>query len=200
MRTSLVAMFAATIAMPALAQTQAGAPANYRGVIEAVSPGHVKLYERSGDHLDFTIAPDARYSLVVPIALDAIKPGAYVGSTTLTQKDGTEIALEVHVFPENQRGTGEGTRPYDLKPESIMTNGTVGDVSGIKGRTMVVDYKSGKRVITVPDDTPVVTSLPGDASNLVPGAKAVLSATKDAAGNLTAVRVQVGKDGLMPPT
>lgn len=201
MRTRMIALLACFVALPALAQApMTAAPKNYRGTLEAAAPGHVRMHERGGADLDFVLPPNARVGLTSKISLDAIKPGSYVGCTSLPRSDGIDVALEVHVFPESMRGTGEGSYPYDLKPNSTMTNGTVGDVLGIKGRTIEINYGSGKRTIMVPPETPVVMTEPAPASVITPGAKAVLAAVKEADGTLRIVRIAVGKDGMMPPT
>ncbi len=211
MRTRMIALLASVVALPALAQApmsaapmaaapMSAAPKNYRGTLEAAAPGHVRLHERGGADLDFVLADNARIGLTRPITLDAIKPGSYIGCTSVTRPDGIDVALEVHVFPEVQRGTGQGSYPYDLKPDSTMTNGTVGDVLGIKGRTVEINYGAGKRTIMVPPETPVVTTEPAPASIIKPGAKAVLAAVKGEDGVLRIVRIAVGKDGMMPPT
>jgi hypothetical protein len=97
------------------------------------------------------------------------------------------------------RGTGEGYRPFDLKPQSTMTNGTVGAVTGSVGRTLTVSYKGGEKTIIVPPGTPVVTYEPGSRSLLVPGAHIILFGTQAADGKVTANRISVGKNGLVPP-
>jgi hypothetical protein len=109
------------------------------------------------------------------------------------------MALEIHIFPESMRGSGEGHRPFDLQPESTMTNGTVGDVTVANGRTLTVGYKGGQQTVIVPPDTPIVGFEPGDRALLAAGAHAILFGTKQADGSFTAARVLVGKDGLVPP-
>lgn len=100
---------------------------------------------------------------------------------------------------ESSRGVGEGLHPYDLQPESRMLNGTVGDVVGTQGRTLTVKYKGEEKKVVVPENAPVITYEPGNEQMLVPGAHVIISATKAAGGALTAMRVSVGKDGLVPP-
>jgi hypothetical protein len=117
----------------------------------------------------------------------------------MPRPDGSQEALEVLVFPESARGTGEGHYPWDLQPQSTMTNATVADlVSTADGRRMVLKYKDGEKVIIVPANTPIVTFKPGDKSLLVSGAKMVIiAAERD--GKRTAIRLLVGRDGFMPP-
>ena len=135
----------------------------------------------------------------MPIKLEDIKPGSFIGSAAMPQADGTQRALEVHVFPESMRGTGEGHRPFDLQPQSTMTNGTVGDLVGSKGRTLTVKYKGGEKTVIVPDDVPIVSIEPGTRALLTPGAHVIVFASKGADGSMTAISVNVGENGLTPP-
>jgi len=134
-------------------------------------------------------------------SLADIKEGSYVGSAAMPQPDGSQKALEVHIFPEAMRGTGEGHRPWDLRPQSTMTNANVEQVvTGVDGHTLSVKYKDGEKKLVVPPDTPIVTYVPGDKSELKPGAKIfIAAAAKQADGSLQAPRVNYGKDGLTPP-
>jgi hypothetical protein len=184
-------------ALPAAAQ--APQTVRIRASIEAVDGDVLSLATRAGEKVTLTMTPDARILAIVPIALDRIKSGSYVGSAAMGQPDGTLRALEVHVFPENMRGTGDGHRPFDLQPGSTMTNGAVGEVTVATGRTLKVTYGGGEKTIVVPPDTPVVTYEPGSRALLVKGAHLIATATQAADGKLTADRISVGKDGLMPP-
>jgi hypothetical protein len=137
---------------------------------------------------------------VKKVDLTTIAPNAYVGIATRTGADGKLTALEVLVFPEAARGTGEGHNPWDLEPGSMMTNGTVtGAVSATSGRELSVAYKEGSKSIFVPPTAPVVTFAPAERVDLKAGAPVFFSATKSADGKLAAGRVIVGKDGVAPP-
>jgi hypothetical protein len=132
--------------------------------------------------------------------LAAVVPGTFIGTATLVRPDGTLQALEVLIFPESARGSGEGHYPWDLQPGSMMTNATVADVVAVDAaRRLTLKYKDGEKVVIVPPDAPVVTFEPGDRAMLVPGAHVMFGATREADGTLTAGRVNVGKDGLVPP-
>jgi len=114
--------------------------------------------------------------------------------------DGTPSAVEVHVFPEAMRGTGEGSRPYDLKPNSTMTNATVAtSVVGNDGHTLLIKYKDGEKKVVVPTETPVVTYVPADRSDLKPGAKVIAFMKQLPDGSFETSRISVGRDGLTPP-
>ena len=170
------------------------------------------------------LADGAGVSLVGKADMSSIADGAFVGTTAVQQSDGTLRAVEVHVFPDSMRGTGEGHRPWDLQPGSTMTNATVARVdegggaaqSGGTGSTMTnatvakVDesggsrklslrYKDGEKTVVVPACTPVVKIEPGDRSKLVPGAHVFAIVSRQPDGTLVAERLNVGKDGQVPP-
>jgi hypothetical protein len=119
----------------------------------------------------------------------------------MPQADGSQRAVEVHIFPEAMRGTGEGHRPWDLRPQSTMTNANVEEtVTGIDGQTLTLKYKDGEKKVIVPPDTPIVTYVMGNRSELAPGTKIFIpAATKQPDGTLETARVNFGKDGLTPP-
>ncbi len=181
------------------ALAQAPQAVRVRATIDAVAAGSLSLTTRTGDKVTVTFAADTPVNAVSPTKLEDIKPGSFIGTAAMPQPDGTQRALEVHVFPEAMRGTGEGYRPFDLQPQSTMTNGTVGDVTGTVGRTLKVSYKGGEQTIVVPPDAPVVMFEPGSAALLVPKAHVIVFANQAADGKLSATRIIVGKDGLVPP-
>jgi hypothetical protein len=170
-----------------------------RATVDAVNGNSLSLTTRTGDKMTVSLAPDAAVVAIVPVRLEDIKQGSFIGAAAMPQPDGTQRALEVHVFPESMRGTGEGYRPFDLKPQSTMTNGTVGALTGTVGRTLTVTYQGGKQTIVVPPDTPVVTYEPGSRALLVPNAHVIVMGRRTSDGTMTATRVSVGKDGLVPP-
>src|SRR3569623_3317615 len=167
-----VAMVAASTL--AAAAQRAPVPTRVRGTIESVNGDTMQVKSHSGEDFKLRIASDVRIAGVTKIALADIKVGSFVGATTVPGPDGGNNAVEVHVFPENMRGTGEGSRPYDLKPNSSMTNATVSEsVVGNDGQTLHVKYKDGEKKVFVPDNTPVVPFEPGDKSDLKAGAKVI---------------------------
>ncbi|MBR0818538.1 hypothetical protein [Bradyrhizobium liaoningense] len=193
-----VAMVAAST-LYAVAQ-KAPVPTRVRGTIESVNGDTMQVKSRSGEDVKLRISPDVSVSGVTKISLADIKVGSFVGATTVPGSDGGNNAVEVHVFPENMRGTGEGSRPYDLKPNSSMTNATVSEsVVGNDGHTLLVKYKDGEKKVFVPDNTPVVTFVPGDKSDLKAGAKVIAFMKQLPDGSFETNRVSVGRDGLTPP-
>ncbi|SFJ60706.1 hypothetical protein [Bradyrhizobium sp. cf659] len=193
-----VAMVAAST-LYAFAQ-KAPVPTRVRGTIERVDGDALQVKSRSGEDVKLHIASDVRVSGITKVSLADIKPGSFVGATTVPGPDGGDNAVEVHVFPESMRGTGEGSRPYDLKPNSSMTNATVSEsVVGNDGHTLLVKYKDGEKKVFVPDNTPVVTFVPGDKTDLKAGAKVIAFMKQLPDGSFETNRVSVGRDGLTPP-
>ncbi|MDH2346270.1 hypothetical protein [Bradyrhizobium sp. SSUT77] len=183
----------------ALAQ-KAPVPTRVRGTIETVDGDTMQVKSRGGEEVTLHIASDLRVSGITRISLADIKTGSFIGATTVPGPDGGANAVEVHVFPESMRGTGEGSRPYDLKPNSSMTNATVAEsVVGNDGHTLLIKYKDGEKKVFVSADTPVVTYVPGDKSDLEAGAKIIAFVKPLADGSLEANRISVGRDGLTPP-
>ena len=172
-----------------------------RGVIEKVEGQTLMVKSRDGVDLKVVLADNATIVGIAKASLADIKQGSFVGVTGTPQADGSQKAVEVHIFPEAMRGTGEGHYPWDLRPQSTMTNANVEQtVTGIDGRTLTLKYKDGEKKIIVPLDAPIVAFVPGDKSDLKPGAKIFIAAAKKQPdGTLQAARVNVGKDGLTPP-
>ena len=171
-----------------------------RGTIEGLDGSIYIVKARDGSNLKLTLAANAGVAASVKSALSDIKQGSYIGVAALPQPDGSQRALEVHIFHESMRGTGEGHRPWDLQPKSTMTNATVDQiVSAADEHTLTLKYKDGEKRIVVPKETVVVTYLPGSVAELVPGAVIfVPAATRQADGTLQAQRVMVGR-GVPPP-
>jgi len=193
-----VAMVAAST-IYAIAQ-QPPSPSRVRGTIEAVEGDVLAVKSRSGEDVRLQMTSDIRIVGIVKIALSDIKVGSFIGTTTVPGPEGMQNAIEVHVFPENMRGTGEGSRPYDLRPNSSMTNATVAEsVVGNDGHTLVIKYKDGEKKVLVSPETPVVTYVPADKSDLKPGAKVIAFMRKLPDGAFETNRVSVGRDGLTPP-
>ena len=172
-----------------------------RGDVVALDGLVLQVLSRTGEALAIRLAENYTVTAVVKVDLDAIKTGSFVGAASMPQSDGTQTALEVLLFPEAMRGTGEGHYPWDLKPGSMMTNATVADeiVEATGGRRMTLKYKDGEKTVLVPPDAPIVTFQPGERSMVVPGAHVIVTAARQSDGTLTAGRVAVGKDGLVPP-
>jgi hypothetical protein len=183
----------------ALAQ-QPPTPARVRGTIEGVDGDTLDVKSRGGEEFKLHMTGDMRVFGITKISLADIKVGSFIGTTTIPGPDGSPKAVEVHVFPEDMRGTGEGSRPWDLRPNSTMTNATVAQtVAGNDGHTLTVKYKDGEKKVVVSADTPVVTYVPGDKADLKAGAKVIAFTKKLPDGSFETDRVSVGRDGITPP-
>jgi hypothetical protein len=185
----------------AVSTTSAQDTVRVRGTIERIDGQTLVVKSRDGAELKVALADNARVVGIVKAQMSDIKPGSFVGVTAMPQADGSQRAVEVHIFPEAMRGTGEGHYPWDLRPQSTMTNGNVEQtVTGVDGHTLTVKYKDGDKKIVVPPDVPIVTYVLSDKSELKPGLQIFVAAAKrQPDGTLQAPRVNFGKDGLTPP-
>ncbi|MBR1271181.1 hypothetical protein JQ629_27240 [Bradyrhizobium sp. AUGA SZCCT0222] len=183
----------------AIAQ-QPPTPTRVRGTIEGVEGDILAVKSRGGEDVKLHMTGDIRVVGITKIPLSDVKVGSFIGATTVPGPDGSQNAVEVHVFPEAMRGTGEGSRPYDLRPNSTMTNATVDQsVAGNDGHTLLIKYKGGEKKVLVSPETPVVTYVPADKSDLKLGAKVIAFMKKLPDGSFETNRVSVGRDGLTPP-
>ena len=172
-----------------------------RGTIESVDGAVLMIKSREGADMKVRMTDNVAVFGVAKTAMSEIKPGSYIGVSAMPEPDGTQKALAVHIFPETQRGAAEGFRPWDLRAGSTMTNATVAEtVKGTDGQNILVKYKDGEKKVVVPPNTPIVTFVSGDKSELKPGAKIIIfGAVKKDDGTLEANRVNVGRDGITPP-
>ena len=172
-----------------------------RGTVEAADGPMITVKSRDGQSYKVKLTDNATVRGIVKAALSDIKENSFIGVTGMPQADGSQKAVEIHIFPEAMRGTGEGHRPWDLVPNSTMTNATVGQmVKAVAGDEITLKYKDGEKKIVVAPDTVIVTYVPGDKSELKPGAKIFIAfANKKDDGTLEAPAVSVGRDGITPP-
>jgi len=173
-----------------------------RGTIEAVDGPMLTVLSR--DHAmtyKVKVADNASLRGIVKASLSDIKENSFIGVTGMPQPDGSQKAIEIHIFPEAMRGTGEGHRPWDLVPNSTMTNAAVAQrVKGVQGDEITLKYKDGEKKILVVPQTVIVTYVPGDKGELKPGAKIFIAgAQKKDDGTLEAAAISVGRDGMAPP-
>jgi hypothetical protein len=190
-----VAMMASGIATAVAQDT-----VRVRGTIERIDGSLYVIKARDGAELKVALADNPQIAGVVKASLSDIKQGSFVGVTAMPQADGSQRALEVHIFPEAMRGTGEGHYPWDLRPQSTMTNANVEHVvTAVEGQTLALKYKDGEKRIFVPANTPVVVYVQGDQSDLKPGAKVFIAAIKQPGGTLQGRAWRVGRDGVTPP-
>jgi hypothetical protein len=176
-------------------------PVRVRGTIERVEGDAFIIKTRDGSELKVRLTEKPLIVAIKKATLSDVKPGSYVGATGMPQPDGSQRAVEVHIFTEAMRGTGDGHYGWDLVPQSTMTNGNVEQsVTGTDGQTLTVKYKEGEKKVVVTPETQIVVYTPGEASELKPGAKIFIGAAKPQPdGSLQTPRINVGRDGLTPP-
>ena len=186
---------------PALAQTPpAGTPTRIRGTVDKLDGQNLMVKSRDGQTVTIELAANVAVITLVKKSVADIKAGDYVASTGVKGTDGKIHAVEVRIFPEAARGTGEGQYPWDLMPDSIMTNATVGKVDQApQGPVLHVTFKGTESEYTVGPDVPVLANAPGDISLLKPGVAVFVIALKHEDGKLTSARLYAEKDGIKPP-
>jgi hypothetical protein len=204
-------VLASLLAGAAGAQPAGARPAqeHVRGDVVTVRGDTLTIKKNTGETLALILAPDARVSVADRAELSDVHEGAFIGTTALPEPDGSLRAVEVHLFPESMRGTGEGHRPWDRQPGSTMTNATVAPstslsrtnatVADVEGRSLRLTYPGGEKTVLVPHGTTVVKLEPSDRSRLVPGAHVFVIASRQPDGRLRAERLTVGKGGVVPP-
>jgi hypothetical protein len=163
-----------------------------RGTVERIDGPIFVVKTREGS--------DPLFVVIVPSKMSDIKPGMFVGSAGMMQEDGTQKAIEVHIFPESMRGTGEGHYDWDLLPKSKMTNGNVEEaVTGVDGPVLSVKYKDGDKKLVVTPQTVVVTYEMGKREDIQPGTKIFVGAAKKQPdGTLLTPRITYGRSGEGP--
>jgi len=198
---ALALLLAATIAA-AQAPTPSGPPpVRVRGTVDKVDGSTLDVTARDGSKVTVKLADNATVTGVAKSSLADVKQGGFVGITAMPQPDGTQKAVEIHIFPEAMRGTGEGHRPWDLMPNSTMTNANIdSQVTMSDGQKLVLKYKDGEKTFIVPADVTVVSFVPATTADLKPGVKIfVVAGTKQPDGTILAPRVNVGLNGITPP-
>jgi len=191
------ALLLASISASALAQTT---PVRVRGTVEKLENSVLTVKSRDGGLLSIKLADNFAVIGLTKATLADVAPGRFIGTSTLGERNGALVALEVHIFPESMRGLGEGHYPWDLKPESLMTNANVADAVSLgRDRVLTVQYKGGEKKILVPEGASIVTYVPIEKSELKPGAPIFSVAQRQPDGSLTAARITIGVKGLVPP-
>lgn len=196
---AILTLSVAAIGAAAQEASSSAAPIRLRGTIDQVDGTRITVKTRGGESITVVLADALTFQEVSPVDIAAIQPGAFIGTAAVPRADGSLESLEVVVFPEAARGTGEGHSAWDLQPQSTMTNATVTQlVRSAQGRELTVRYKDGTKQIHVPDGVPIVTFTPGERDLIKPGAK-VFAVVAIRNGQATATRLVVGRDGFAPP-
>jgi hypothetical protein len=184
----------------ASAMAASGDPVRVRGTVVSLDGSTLVVHSREGADVSIHLADGWGATGVVKASMADIKQGAFIGAASLPQSNSGLRAIEVVVFPEAMRGSGEGHYPWDLKPSSMMTNATIGNaVDSVDGRTVTLSYKGGDKKMTIPADAPIVTFAEAATSDVKPGATVFVPTMRQADGTMNANRVVVGKNGVAPP-
>ena len=184
----------------ALAEAPANPPVRIRGTVEKIDGQNLTVKTSNGQSMSVRLAENYLVVGIAKASIADIGSGKFIGTTTLGERDGALVALEVHIFPENMRGTGEGHYDWDLRPASKMTNANVANVTNMgKDRVLTVQYKGGEKKVLVPENADVVSFTPVDRSELKPGAPIFVISQRQPDGSLSAARVNVGLKGQKPP-
>jgi hypothetical protein len=184
----------------AVAQAPANPPVRIRGTVEKIDGQNLTVKANNGQSMTVKLADNYMVMGITKASVADIGSGKFIGTTTLGERDGALVALEVHIFPENMRGTGEGHYDWDLRPDSKMTNANVASVTSMgKDRVLMVQYKGGEKKVLVPENAVVVSFTPAERGELRPGAAVFVNSQRQPDGSLTAPRVNVGLNGQLPP-
>ena len=199
-RVTLAASLIAAVSAVAIAQAPANPPVRIRGTVERIDRTNLSVKANDGQSMNVKLADNFVVMGIAKASLADVASGKFIGTTTVGERAGALVALEVHIFPENMRGTGEGHYDWDLRPSSKMTNANVASVTSMgKDRVLTVQYKGGEKKVLVPEKAVIVSFTPTDRSELKPGAKVFVNAQRQPDGSLTAARVNVGLHGQVPP-
>jgi hypothetical protein len=197
---TIAALLITAVSAAAIAQAPANPPVRIRGTVERIDRTNLTVKANSGQSMNVKLADNFVVVGIAKASLSDVASGKFIGTTTVGERDGALVALEVHIFPENMRGTGEGHYDWDLRPDSKMTNANVASVTSMgKDRVLAVQYKGGEKKVLISEKTAIVSFTPTDRGELKPGAKVFVNAQRQPDGTLTAARVNVGLHGQVPP-
>jgi len=197
---TIAGLLLAAVSAAAIAQAPANPPVRIRGTVEKIDGQMLTVKSRGGESMTIKMADNFAVMGIAKASAADITDGKFVGTTSVGERDGALVALEVHIFPDALRGSNEGHYDWDLRPASKMTNANVASVTNMgKDRVMTVQYKGGEKKVLVPADAVVVAFTPADKSEIKPGAQVFMVALRQPDGSLAAARVNVGLHGQVPP-
>ena len=197
---SITTLLLAAVSAVAIAQAPASPPLRIRGMVEKFDGQMLTVKSRGGESMTVRMADDYTVMGIAKAGIADLGDGKYIGTTTVGERDGALVALEVHIFPEAMRGAGEGHRDWDLRPSSKMTNANVASITSMgNDRVLLVQYKGGEKKILVPANAEIVSFAPAGRGELKAGAHIFVIAQRQADGSLVAPRVNVGLNGQIPP-
>jgi hypothetical protein len=194
------ALLIAAVSAVAIAQAPANPPVKVRGTVEKIDGTNLTVKTANGQTLHVKLADNYGVMGIAKASAADLAGGKFIGTTTLGERNGALVAIEVHIFPETMRGVGEGHYDWDLRPSSKMTNANVADITNVgKDRVLTVQYKGGEKKILVPESATIVSFTPTERGELKAGASVFAMAQRQPDGSLTAARVNVGLKGQVPP-
>jgi hypothetical protein len=197
---AIAGLLLAAVTAVALAQAPANPPVRIRGTVEKLDGQVITVKANNGQSMSVKLADNYTVMGIAKAGIADVASGKYIGTTTVGERNGALVALEIHIFLDSMRGTAEGHFDWDLRPESKMTNANVASVKAMgKERILTVQYKGGEKQILVPENVVVVSFTPTEKSELKPGASVFLISQRQPDGGLTAARVNVGLNGQVPP-
>jgi len=197
---SIAGFLISAISAVAIAQAPANPPVRIRGAVEKLDGLTMVVKTRDGQTVNVKLADNYSVMGLARASVADIGNGKYIGTTTVGERDGALVALEVHIFTDAMRGTAEGHMDWDLRPQSKMTNANVASIVSMgKDRILTVQYKGGEKKILVPANAAVVAFTPAERSELKPGAQIFAVTQRQPDGSLAAARVNVGLKGQIPP-
>jgi hypothetical protein len=200
MHKAFVALAATWIGLAVTAATAQAPRSHIRGTIQTVGDNALTVKTRDGQTVAVTLKQPLTVSAMKRLDISAIRSGTFIGTAAGPGPNGELVAMEVVVFPESLRGTGEGNYGWDLAPGSSMVNANISAVvESNDGRDLTLSYKGGSTKVLVPPDAPIVAPVPADRADLKPGAPVFFTPMREADGSLSAARIVVGKDGVAPP-
>lgn len=171
-----------------------------RGEVEKAEGDTLMIKTVDGASAKVSLASGYAVGGVVKATTADIKKGGFIGVGARPQPDGSLLAVQVFIFPEAMRGTGEGHRPWGVLPDSTMTNATVSEtVSRVDGANVVLTYPGGEQKVAITPDANIIMAAPAQPSELVAGAQVAMTATKQADGSFSANRVTIAKSGAQLP-
>lgn len=171
-----------------------------RGEVEALSGTTLTLKAADGREIKVALAPGFSVGGMVAAKTSDIAKGSFIGVGAKPQPDGTLLAVQVVIFPEAMRGTGEGHRPWGVLPDATMTNATVAEtVSRVDGANLVLSYPGGEQKVAITPEATILMAAPAEASELKPGAQVAMTASRQADGSYSTSRVTVAKAGAKLP-
>ena len=195
-----VSAFVVQMALAGMSARAEGTPVRVRGTVVSLEGSKLVVHPKDGSDVTVSLADNFAALAVVKSAMTDIKEGTFVGTATVTQPDTSLRSLEIVIFADDLKGTGEGHYPWDLGSKSMMTNATVVNaVKGVDGQKITVTYKGGEKKIDVPANVPVVSVVKGNKTDIATGTAVFVPTEKQSDGSLRAGAVLYGKDGVIPP-